>query len=139
MKKIILLTLLFLNFSYFCYSQDDRLRKAEEIQKGYLTKELELTPEELQKFWPVFTEYKGEVRKAHNDNRGNVVATNKEIVKVQEKYEKIFKDRVFADPKRVGKVFEADQKFRQILRKELDNRNKGNGGDKPIKINGKKS
>jgi len=141
MKKIILLTLLFLNFSYFCYSQDDRVRRAEEIQKAYLTKELELSPEELQKFWPVFTEYKGEVRKARIQNKGDVVAANKQVVNIQEKYQKKF-NGVFSDPKKVSKVFQADQNFRDMLRKELDNRNKGSNNsnsNKPQKQNGKKS
>ncbi len=138
MKKILLYLFFSLNFSYFCISQDENLRKAEAIQIAYLTKELGLTPQEAEKFWPVFNSYKAEVRQARIENRGDVVSSNEKVVKIQKRYQDEFK-KVFSDDKKVGKVFKADQDFRDMLRKELESRNKNMGGGKEQKIKGKKN
>ena len=66
-----------------------------------------------------------EIRNARTENRGNVVASNEKVVEVQKKYQGEFR-KVFTDQKKVDKVFESEQKFRDILRKELENRGKGN-------------
>src|ERR687890_150383 len=132
MKKILLLTLFFLNFSYFCYSQDKREDKIKAIQIAYLTEQLQLTPDEAQKFWPVFNRYKDEVKQARVESHGNVVASNKKVVSIQEKYQVEFR-KVFPDQKKVDKVLEVDQNFRDRLRKELDDRNKNAGNGKAPK------
>jgi hypothetical protein len=139
MKKILLLILFFLNFSYFCYSQkDEKLKQAEAIQIAYLTKELGLTPEEAEKFWPVFNNYKGEIKRTKAENPGDVVATEEKILNVKRKYQGEFK-KVLSDDKRVNKIFSADQKFRDLLKRELDQRNnKQLSPDKELKQRGKK-
>lgn len=124
MKKILLLALIFLKFSYFCYSQDDRLKKAEALQIAFLTKELGLTPEEAQKFWPIYNNYKAELRKARLENPRDIVASEEKVVAIRKKYQAEFK-KVLSDDSRVNKVFSAEKNFREMLRKELESRNAG--------------
>lgn len=133
MKKILLLILIFLNFSYFCFSQqDERIRKAEAIQIAYLTKELGLTSDEAQKFWPVFNNYKAELRKARIENAGDVVAADEKMLNIKRKYQGEFK-KVLSDDNRVKRIFSADQNFKELLKRELDQRNKQSNNNKILK------
>lgn len=137
MKKILLYTLFFLNFNYFCFAQDEeRVRKAEAIQIAYLTKELGLTPEEAQKFWPVFNNYREEIKRANIEGRtnANVIERDEKILNIRKKYRGEFK-KVIPDEKRVNKIFNAEKNFRDMLQKELQNRQKA---DDPLKQKGKK-
>jgi hypothetical protein len=135
MKNLLLFTLFFLNINYFCFAQeDDRVKKAEAIQIAYLTKELGLTPEEAQRFWPIFNNYKQELRAQQQNPVGNVIEKEEQIVNIRKKYRAEFK-KVIPDDKRVNKIFTADKNFRDLLQKELQSR-KNDGG--VIKQKGKK-
>jgi tRNA U34 5-carboxymethylaminomethyl modifying GTPase MnmE/TrmE len=122
MKKILLFILFFINISYFCFAQqDERVRKAEAIQIAYLTKELGLTPEEAQKFWPVFNNYRDEIKRAKTQNNTGVVELEEQIVNIRKKYKAEFK-KVLPDDKRVNKVFKAERDLVTMFQKELENR-----------------
>lgn len=127
MKKLLLLTLIFTNINYFCFAQqDDRVKKAEAIQIAYLTQELGLTPEEAQKFWPIYNSYKDEIRGANVNRKGDVIAAEEKVLNIRKKYRTEFK-KVIPDEQRVNKIFSAEKNFRDMLQKELQNR-KNNGG-----------
>ena len=54
------------------YSQADELqgddsKKIQAMEVAYITKELNLTPEEAQKFWPVFNRYRNDAKAVLND------------------------------------------------------------------------
>ncbi len=86
MKKIILFTLLFLNVFYFCFAQKgQKFNRAEAIQVAYLTKELSLTTEEAQKFWPVFNTYKDEIKRARKENKEDEIDFEEKIVNIRKK------------------------------------------------------
>ncbi len=126
MKKIILYTLIFLNINYFCYAQQDsRKNKVETIQIAYLTKQLSLSPEEAQKFWPVYNEYRDELVDVRKDARNDEVLFEEKIINVKKKYKSEFK-RVLGSDNRANQVFIAEKDFREMLRKELMNRRGGN-------------
>ncbi len=128
MKKILLFILLFININYFCFAQDDRIKKVEAIQIAYLTKELGLTPQEAQKFWPVFNNYRNELKRVKQRFPNDVVAAEEQMVNVRKKYKTEFK-KVLPDDKRVNKIFKVETDFNNMLHKELDNR-KGNDAGK---------
>lgn len=132
MKKILLFILFFININYFCFAQqDERVRKAEAIQIAYLTKELGLTPDEAQKFWPVFNNYRNEIKRAKTQDNIGVVELEEKIVNIRKKYKAEFK-KVLPSDKRVNKVFEAEGNFTNMLKNELKNRkNNDGGGGKP--------
>ena len=131
MKKIILSTLFFLNIGYFCYSQtDSRKNKLESIQIAYLTKELSLTPEEAQKFWPVYNEYRNELIKVRQETRNDEVLFEEKVLNVRKKYKAEFK-KTLGTAQRVNQVFLAEKTFRELLRKELMNRRGKNPQNNP--------
>lgn len=122
MKKILLLTLFLLNINYFCYSQvENRKNNIEAIQIAYLTKELSLSSEEAQKFWPVYNEYRDELLAVRKEARNDEVLFEEKVLNIRKKYKADFK-RVLGTDQRVNQVFVAEKSFRDLLRKELMNR-----------------
>ena len=130
MKKILLLTLFLLNINYFCYSQvENRRNNIEAIQIAYLTRELSLSVEEAQKFWPVYNDYKDELLTVRKEARNDEVLFEEKVLNIRKKYKTDFK-KVLGTDKRVNQVFVAEKSFRELLRKELIKR-RGNKGSLP--------
>lgn len=122
MKKILLLTLFLLNISYFCYAQaDNRKNNIEAIQIAYLTRELSLSSEEAQKFWPVYNEYRDELVSVRKEIRNDEVLFEEKVLNIRKKYKTDFK-KVLGTDQRVNQVFVAEKSFRDLLHKELLNR-----------------
>ncbi len=129
MKKFLLSTLFLLNISYFCYSQVNRRDKIEALQIAYLTDKLSLTPEEAQKFWPVYNNYRDELINTRKETRDDEVLFEERILNVRKKYKTDFK-KVLGTDERVNQVYLAEKSFRDLLRKELMRR-KGNRDNNP--------
>jgi phosphoglycolate phosphatase-like HAD superfamily hydrolase len=119
-KKVILLFAFIINLGYICFAQPQERNgnKAEAIQIAYLTKELDLTPDEAQKFWPVFNNYKQEMIATRRENSDDEIALEEKVINVRKKYKPDFK-RILGSDQRVNKLFQADKNFREMLRKEL--------------------
>ena len=119
MKKILLLTLFLLNINYFCYSQvNNRKNNIEAIQIAYLTRELSLSPDEAQKFWPIYNEYRDELLAVRKEVRDDEIMFEEKVVNIRKKYKTDFK-KVLDTDIRVNQVFLAEKSFRELLRKEL--------------------
>ena len=119
MKKILLLTLFLLNINYFCYSQvNNRKNNIEAIQIAYLTRELSLSPDEAQKFWPIYNEYRDELLAVRKEVRDDEIMYEEKVVNIRKKYKTDFK-KVLETDLRVNQVFVAEKSFRELLRKEL--------------------
>ena len=130
-KKLILLLAFIINLSYICLAQpdDNKTSKAEAVQIAYLTKQLDLTPEEAQNFWPVFNNYKQELINTRRTIRNDEIEFEEKVVGIRKKYKPEFK-RVLGNEQRVNKLFQADKNFRDMLRKELMERRGNRGGGK---------
>lgn len=134
-KNSILFLVFFLNLSYICFAQpQDRGSKAEAVQIAYLTKELDLSPEEAQKFWPVFNNYKQEIVQTRRGSGNDQIEMEERIVGIRKKYKPEFR-KVLGNEQRVNKLFQADKNFRDMLRKELMERRGNKGSGKPFKNN----
>lgn len=124
MKKIVFFISFLLLHSYFCNAQAGEARnRAEVIKMGFITKELQLSPIEAQNFWPVYDNYFAEVRSARLANQNDVLAADEAVLGVKKKYRPEFK-RILGNDDRVNKTFIADEQFRQMLRRELQKRQK---------------
>src|ERR1700743_2343477 len=64
MKRIICILLLFIFYQGACYAQQhhDGHDKIEQLRVTFITKKLELTPVENEKFWPVYNDYTSKQR-----------------------------------------------------------------------------
>lgn len=71
-KYLLLITLFFIGIS-MAFAQDqpgDDLTKQEKIQAlyvAYVTQQLQLTPDEAQKFWPLHTQFEAELNGVNKD------------------------------------------------------------------------
>lgn len=96
------------------------------LKIAYITRELNLTTDEAQKFWPVYFTYFDELKKAKSDAKDDVIAFDEKVLLVKKKYIAEFK-KVLVTDERANKVFLADRNFGSIIRKEIQNRQKIKG------------
>lgn len=69
MKQIF--TILLLLFSTFIFSQDidERIERVKALRVAYISDRLDLTPEEAQRFWPVFNQFDDKMDNLHKQKR----------------------------------------------------------------------
>ena len=121
MKKITIVLFFLLLHSYFCTAQQGDDRKIEAIRVAFITRELNLSPQEAQQFWPVYNNYLGEVKKAIADNPNDVVVAEERVVEIRKKYKSDFK-RILSSDDRVNKTFTMEKSLRDMFKSELENR-----------------
>jgi len=95
MKKKYFLSLFLFFHGYFCPAQqppaEGDANRVEVVKMAYITRELNLTPEEAQNFWPVYNNYENEIKQARNQYPNDEVAFEKKVVQIKERYQKDFK------------------------------------------------
>jgi len=124
MKKLLLITILFCFGNYICIGQDQsKEERLQALKMAYITKELKLTPEEAQQFWPVYNKYFDEIKAARRKNPNDEIPFEEEVVGIRKKYKNDFK-QILKDDSRVNRIFTVDKGYRDLLRKELQNRQK---------------
>ena len=109
-------------------------REIEAIKIGYITRRLELTPEESQKFWPIYNQYQKElsflnqqkkqarIQNANNPNQliDDDFSYDTKILEMRKKYRFKF-NQVISDEK-VKRLYIAERDFREELIKQLRQR-----------------
>jgi hypothetical protein len=106
----------------------DEQRDAGRLQAykiAFLTKKLNLTPEEAQRFWPIYNQYEAEMRSARIENRQNKaseIATEEKILNIRKKYNGEFSKALSTE--KVNTLFRSEKEFGNIVQKEfLERRN----------------
>ncbi len=124
MKKFILILIVFSGTFLGAQSQDDDARKAEKIQAlkiAFITQKLELTSDEAQKFWPVYSQYENDMKQLLlNKKNADVIESDEGLLNLRKKYRPEF-IRVIGQP-RMNKLFSAEREFRGVLLHHLQNR-----------------
>jgi hypothetical protein len=130
--------------------------RIEAMRVGFITKRLNLTSEEAQKFWPVFNLYSAEMGKLREDSRlmkravkeGFATMSDKEVEQVSDefisqkrkeweiadKYHKEFKKVL--PIRKIAALYKAERDFKLHIIKELRDRNEG--GARPLAPGGGK-
>ncbi|WP_157580336.1 hypothetical protein [Segetibacter koreensis] len=119
-KKVTVLLVILLNINYFCYAQaqEGNSKRIDSLQVEYFNKELVLTPEESDKFWPVYNSYKNEIKSVRKENESDPIALEEKVLNIRKKYKNDFK-RILNTDDRVNKVYVLEKNFRDMLRNEL--------------------
>jgi len=122
MKKIILIIALSLPFLVSAQDNSQRDNKLQSLEIAYLTKELNLSPEEAQKFWPVYNKYSAEMKETlrNKANDPDVLDKQQKLLDIRKKYRSEFLKVL--SPDRVNQVFTSEVKFREMVRRELQDR-----------------
>lgn len=127
---VTLLLLFTLSFSGFSQNTENRFQKIETAKIAFITKELDLTPKEAQRFFPVYNEYRKEMREIQHQNRGERkdfkqrkgLEYDSSVLECKKKYRAQFTKVLSAT--KAARFFEVERKFREQLFKELENRSK---------------
>jgi hypothetical protein len=131
MRKILYLMLLLLPFSGMAQDglrSNENRQRLEAIQIAYLTKELSLTSQDAEKFWPVYNKYQDELRGLlRNGGEEDVLTRQQNALDVRKKYKPDFVKILGGD--RTNKLFQAEDKFREMVKRELQNRQKKRAGN----------
>jgi hypothetical protein len=127
MKRFILFLLITLPiFSFAQQGQGpeggmDREDRLKSLQIAYLTRELNITPAEAEKFWPVYNKYQDEMKAAMKSGKdGDVLEKQQQMLDIRKKYKPEFSK--ILNPERTNKLFEAEGRFRDMVKKELQER-----------------
>lgn len=94
--------------------------KIEALKIAFITKKLDLTIEEAQKFWPVYNKYSAELRQVRIEARTNKtpeLETEEKVLAIRKKYNIEFSKVLPAE--KVNSFFKAEKEFGTILQKEL--------------------
>ena len=118
---------------------EEKKEKVEAMKIGFITQQMNLTPEEAQKFWPVYNQMKNEiesVRKERQLSRENVkdnfetmtdpefeklindeLASRQKEFDIQKKYVAQFK--VVVSIKKVAQFYRAEEQFKRKLLEKI--------------------
>lgn len=69
MQKFYTILLLFTTFLVFGQDRDDRFERIKALRVAYISERLNLTPEEAQRFWPVFNQFDDKMDGFHKQKR----------------------------------------------------------------------
>ena len=112
----------------FALGQDDEPtrggadgKKIQAMEVAYMTKELNLSPEEAQRFWPVFNKYREEVRTVlNNKSTTDQLEKQQQVLDLRKRYRTEF-SRILTQ-ERANRVFASEDQFRQLVRREFQKR-----------------
>lgn len=130
MKKISILIGL-LSIMGFAKAQDDnqpddkKLQDIEALKVAFISKELNLTPEEAQKFWPVYNQYSKDMTATLQDkDNPDVIEREEQVVNIRKRYRDQFTKLLGAD--RMNRMFNAETNFRKLLIRALQRQRQRN-------------
>jgi len=128
-------------FSFSTYAQGgnpNKIKQIEAVKIGYLTRRLDLSPEESQKFWPVYNQYQQDLQdinrqrkaaRAQNGDDANKLVDDDfkyedKILDLKKKYRYEFKKVL--SPEKIKSLYFAEREFKEELIKQLKNRRENN-------------
>lgn len=127
MKKLYIL-LAFINVVAITRAQDDqqpaekKQADIEALKVAFISKDLELTPDEAQKFWPRYNQYSKELKAVKLSNPEDVLDRDEKVLNLRKSYKEQFIK--ILGPQRVNNMYNAETRFHQLLIKAMRRQNK---------------
>jgi hypothetical protein len=122
MKKLYLI----ISFVFICtlanaqteqpMDHEQRGQNIEALKIAFISKELNLTPQEAEKFWPLYNQYSTELKAAFKDNH-NIIERDENVLNIRKRYNGQFIKII--GPERTNNLFGAELRFRQLLIKAM--------------------
>lgn len=100
---------------------------------AFLTQKLSLSPEEAQRFWPVYNQYQQEMRTARITKRSqkdSEIESEQKMLDIRKKYNSEFGKVLSAE--KVNTLFRSEKEFGTIVQKELMDRRQQKGENRKI-------
>ncbi len=121
MKKSLLILFMALGSLLNAKAQDGE--KLQALKIAWLTKKLDLSPEEAQRFWPVYNKYTDEIRGIRQEQKQKNIAeldVEDKILNVRKKYNGEFTKAL--NPEKVNTFFRSEKDFGAMIQRELQER-----------------
>jgi len=151
MKKLLVITFLFLTNIIFAQDRKPAQERVESMKIGFITDRLDLSPEEAKTFWPVYNNYSDELAKLRKGRRENIFnarenfdemsdadiekTVDNEIIfrqnelEIMKKYHPQFKK--ILPIRKVAKLYKAEEDFKRKLLEMLQERREDRQGPPP--------
>jgi hypothetical protein len=101
----------------------------ESIKVAFLTRQLALTPEEAQKFWPVYNQYIAELRRIRKENNGgDELELREKMLSVTKRYKPDFIKCIGAA--KFNQLLKLEGDWRQVVQEEIKRRREMNKNQK---------
>ena len=128
MRQILLLATIMLTVVMAKAQPAPSEEKLEALRIAFLTKQLNLSPEEAQQFWPVYNSYTAEAKKLNMELKAGKLTQLKfeeKMLDLRKGYQPKFTKAV-GDAK-FEKFLQADRDWRDLVRREIEKRRQGQG------------
>jgi hypothetical protein len=97
--------------------------RLEALKIAYITNKLNLSPEEAQKFWPIYNQYAVELKVARLkaiNNKSSEIELDENILNIRKKYSVLFSQVL--PPAKVDTFFKSEKEFGHFVEKEIERR-----------------
>jgi hypothetical protein len=94
--------------------------RLEALKIAFITKKLNLSPEEAQRFWPVYNQYVQEIKDTRRNSIQNSepsIQTDERLLNVRKKYNSEFAKAI--SPQKVDVFFRSEKEFGAFVTKEI--------------------
>jgi hypothetical protein len=108
-----------------------RAEKIKALYVAYMTQQLNLTPDDAQKFWPVHAQYEAEIKTVNMGN-ADELARQQNVLNIKKKYQANFNKVLGTE--RCNKFYKHDGEFRKKIferLKQIRQQRLNNGGNRP--------
>jgi|SRR5450631_498915 len=120
MKRCLLITILVSAVLFVSAQNGTRI---DVLKIAYITNRLNLSPEEAQRFWPIYNNYSLELKvarmKAANNN-SNEIELDEALLNIRKKYSIQFGQVL--PPQKVDIFFKSEKEFGHFVQKEMERR-----------------
>ena len=120
MKRLLLLVSFAFSFLIGVAQNGNRL---EALKIAYITKRLDLSPEEAQKFWPIYNQYAEELKRARQDairSNKSEIELDESLLNIRKKYSVQFGQAL--SPQKIDTFFKSEKEFGAYVQKEMERR-----------------
>lgn len=129
-------------------NDQEAMQKIESLKMAYLTNQLNLSPSEAQKFWPVYNQYESQLQQINRERRENQLQRNnlkdpsdqqieqslnrdfqlrQQALQLRENYRKQFQQVI--PPRKVSRLYQSEKDFNMKLIQELRRRQDNGAGE----------
>ena len=99
----------------------------EAMKTTFIATRLQLTPEQAEKFWPIYNIYSKEIKQALRNFRsqpnGNELMLEETMLNIRKKYSVEFLKAI--PPPKINEFFVAERDFNRLVQQEMNRRRRG--------------
>ncbi|MFZ9661277.1 MAG: hypothetical protein ACO29O_05300 [Chitinophagaceae bacterium] len=126
MKHYLLIIVLFSPIILFAQHIPTKEGRLQSLEIAYLTKELNLSPDEAKTFWPIYNKYSVEIKDSWKENKeDDLLSKQQRVLDIRKKYKGEFSKVISHD--RVDQLYNAEVRFREMVRREFALRQQNQG------------